>query len=364
MNAAKAAASTRPIWLIPLLFILVSTDVAAQLRGRVVDTNGGRIHGAQVDLWSADERLAVSWTDSTGVFTFSPDVVATATRTHVSRIGFRSSWAEFDPAADTLFVVRLEVEPVQLAPVAAAPEDAVCPQSEDNAARRIWSAAAGRYSPHTWARGASVEYLFRESRLIPATAVGTLDDRELEERSMRYVGARSVPTIGRYYDINRRFKEEGYARATGHDHPYWKYPALEGRHAHHFASRAFGDAHVLALMRADADGYRIAFCPVSTGKPAIHGVLLISPDTAFVSARWRYTLPRQSEIAGGQVTFVPRDDDDLVAEQHLLPMTGSLWYQHWASEDRFVQRWSVFLAWRIGASDEAPDWTSGAHDAR
>lgn len=332
--------------------LLAPTEAVSQVSGQVTDSGGRPIHGALVELSGSAGPMIFQATDSAGRFYFQARANSGNDKLRVSYPGMTTTTISVvEPG--TPLLIRLDTHPFALDPIIASRIAVKCPYQDEKDARQLWIAARSKYSSSTWARGLSISYLYSERSLESASHIASIPDTDLEQRSVTYVGATSTRTAGRYYNVNRQFVETGYAVRTGHERPYWRYPALEGRHAHHFASSEFGSRHTFHLLRKSEDASVLGFCPTATTTTAIQGTLVISADTTFVSTEWTYIHPERDEMAGGRVAFVPLDQG-AVTEHHLLSADGILWWQHWGASERFTQRRSLFTRWTISTSDEIP----------
>lgn len=348
--------------IIAITAIMLFTVVRAcfgQVTGRVVNQADQPINGALVQLIDLNGVAAEQPTDSQGIFHFALAASATANTIRVSHVGMTTAVVAVT-ATGRPVTVRLEVDPITLAPVAALDIKAECPAPSQMEARLLWEAASSKYSASTWARGLTVQYLYAERSVDSPAEIGGIRDSELQPRSATYVGATNTPTNGRYLNINQQFATEGYAVRTGHERPYWRYPSLEGRHAHHFGSIEFGSTHSFTIVDNTDDSIVLGFCPTLDRFTTIQGTLVISTDTTFVSAEWKYLHVERPEVAGGRVVFVSTKHGDVAPDKrHLLAAHGLLWYKHWSMDDRFTQRRSVYTDWTISESDEFPIQISG-----
>lgn len=342
----------RTLLLIGTLWGFLAGPAVAQIRGEVRAPTGEPVAEVLVELWTPEGRGPVQLTDELGLFSFSETQAAEVTGASFSRLGFASVMERVTPGADPLVVI-LEPTPIPLPELVVEAAGEVCPNREDPEARKLWEAGRSRYSPATAERGIAMRLLWGEEAQVPGMWVGIIDEDRLRYRDHRQVGATDESTPGRYRNVNATIEESGYVVRTHLARPRWRFRSLEGQHAHHFASGVFGDRHALSLHAVDDSRFALAFCPGDRGPSGIEGVLVLSRDTAFVSARWNYVIPDRSEVAGGEVLFVPwwNPRDEL---PHLLSARGVFWRSDAVGRDRYFQRSSVFSAWSISEDEEMP----------
>ncbi len=334
----------RPL-LAALALLLCAAPAAAQLRGVVADAAGRPLAGATVELWSPRGRAGAALTEADGAFLFDAARAREAVTLAVRRIGYRPRTLPVPRDGEAR--VRLEAEPLALPALTAAVAARACPNREVPEARRLWEAARRRYAAVPAGREISVRHLVSRGEVSPG-AVGELDEVDLAPSvsgySPAYSSAVSRGVAERGYAFAQAWKAPGF-RSPDPDFVAWHYPALHSWYATHFASDLFGERHVLSIRRRGAEGISLSFCPVLTDAPWIEGTIVLSPDTAFLSASWSFHTPRPDEDAGGEVAFTPVDRRDPLPPL-LLPARGIFWRRVFGSED-YHQRGDVFLHWEV-----------------
>lgn len=272
--------------------------------------------------------------------------------------GLTISTAGWAQARDTATDREMEALPIALPELTVVAAEAACPNGEEARARDLWQTVRRQYATTTAARGMYIRSRVGEERLVPAERVGWIEEKHLRGRVHRRVGALEEPSLDRFLDVNTRIRADGYAIPRERNETSWQFVNLSGMNAHHFASDVFGERHTLSILDEDVHGVVIAFCPVRTDQPSIEGTLVVSRDSAFVSAKWRYRTPRQRQDAGGEVTFLPHWSRR-EAPPHLLAGRGVFWQQDPTWMDRYFHRVQVFTEWVISDTGEVPD-TIGA----
>lgn len=337
------------VWL--LLAIGAAMPARAQVAGRVVDADGAPLAGVRLTLERADAAPRAVVTASDGAFRFDSAASARATTLRAHRIGYTPVERAVRPG-ETDVLLRMTAVPLALEGLAASARRHRCPAPDDARARQLWSEAAARYADVTGTRG---------WELIGWQAEQTREADDLhriDEAALRPLRARPGPTATR--DVDPMIDSAGYARPLPYrdpgyralETPYfaWRYVALHGTHAYHFASPVFAAGHTFQLLGDDGAERWIGFCPVRRDRPHVSGTLRIA-EGALHSAEWRWHVPRADERAGGQVVF----DTAWVAGEarpHLVAGRGVFW-RRVAGTPRYLHVTTVAAA-RVISTDGAP----------
>lgn len=308
-------------------------DSSQQVRGRVlVAGTESPLADVLVELWSSQRLLSWSRTDQTGQFSVRAGPTAGTATLLARRMGFAAARVE-SVRSGAYVVVAMQEVAIPL------PELVVttCPGQDDSTSRRLWREAIGHYelvpdSVGVWAGGMVTRF-----RRTSADSVGFLGAGEQEWAGQ----GGGTGLTSRHW--RERVATRGYAlprrqgRYQGTEYGLWEYMQLESMAAEHFADSLFGQLHVLLAARDRGGFFEIPFCPRSTGRPEIEGAITLSPHGGLVNAWWRFVLRRESEQAGGEVTFAPLPDS---GRSFVIPIRGVLWrrprgsvlYLHWARE--------------------------------
>lgn len=333
--------------LLCLLTTLLPQGVQAQLRGTVSDIEGQPLSAAEVEIWGEHGRLGAQATAQSGQFMFPTVALRDVNRLTVTRVGYRT---ETMVPRDSVLRIELEPSPLALSSIRVEIPQKHCPNVESPDARGLWEAARQRYSDQTSSRAMGVTMLQDRASQVTRENLGHADPASLRRVDAEWVGATRTRQRGRYYDINVQIAESGYARSTNLDQPPWRLVALDGRHAHHFASPVFGERHSLSIFQASSTETVLIFCPRSRSHPWIEGTLTIGADTSFSSVAWNFQTPAPVRVGGGEVFFGSWAEDG-EARPHLMPLRSSSWIEHPRWPERYEHRYSVFTTWTVRATD-------------
>jgi hypothetical protein len=322
-----------------LLFGFLATSLQAQVRVTVVTPDSQPVTGAVVELWSSNSRTASAVTNGLGQTAFSRDLAERSLALLVRRIGFSPTRHEIGLTDGD---VRVVLTPLA-ASLPAVSIDAArrsCPHAESVEGRSLWDSARKLYNDtSTSTRASELEHYSGD---ISPDSLGVIDASNLTD-GLR--GTNSVALRGYRQDIDR----EGYVwalRGKHHswDYGIWRYPLLEADYAQHFAEPRFGKYHTFTVL-SDLSGERaIQFCPRDRSRTGLEGVLRLDARGSFVSARWTFWNPkRDAELAGGEVAFVPRDQE--ADHPVLLAAYGLFWRK--LPTGRYYQRWQRYNRWVV-----------------
>jgi hypothetical protein len=336
---ARSSDARRPnafACLVAALLLAVAAPLGGQVRGRVVDGDGGPLGGARVELWAPSTRLAVRITDGSGAFSFDEEETGPATGILVSRIGFAPSNTTISSGQEPVIVVLTAAPVVLDGPVVRARRTRPCPNRDDPEARALWRAVSARYSrPDT---GGIAVRLVHAAATGPWTDVGPIDEASLLPSGRARRSSR--------HDVNPR-DGYGFRIAASHheDFAAWWYRALGSTGAGHFIDASFAIHNSLSIRARTEEVTVVAFCSRNLDRTAvgIEGILHIGPDTTLVSAQWTFHPPRLREEAGGEVTFVPHTGAG--GQPWLMPASSLYWRRVSVREDLFFYRWERYGEW-------------------
>ncbi len=264
------------------LIMASAPTVTAQVSGTVREPGGIPVAEATVALWKGSREVARTITDGQGGFRLTGDSSGEGAVLLVRRIGFR-------PTSMPLGVKRTGLS-VSLEPVATALPEVVttaarraCPNRDEPEARRLWHAMSEHYATH-------------------------LHTDDIQASSVGRGGEVAALEVG---------VEAGFAKH-----------------------------HSLGLWRTDDGSLTITFCGRDHSKPYLEGTLLVSRDTALVTARWKYRTPSPHEDAGAEVTFLspPRRASIWL----LVPLRSVFWRRLGGSDKLYVQEASAYREWKVG----------------
>jgi hypothetical protein len=284
-----------------ILVMASAPAVAAQVSGMVHEPGGIPVAEATVALWKGSREVARTITDAQGGFHFTLDSSSEATALLVRRIGFR-------PTSMPLGVNRtglsITLEPVvtDLPEVVTTAARRACPNRDEPEARQLWHAMSEHYATHLHSDDIQASSIGRGGE-VTALEVGDVDESRFRPGGFVMVGKWRE-------SLFRSIAHNGYARRLkpGDDligeYFHWRYARLDRELSEHFVEREFARNHSLGLWRAEDGSVTITFCGRDHSKPYLEGTLLVSRDTALVTARWKYRTPSPHEDAGAEVTFV------------------------------------------------------------
>jgi hypothetical protein len=287
-----------------LLAAMGAAPASAQVQGRVVDASDRPVADAVVELWAAPGRPADTRTDFDGRFVIAGVQAEPGSMLTVRRLGMRTRTVQL-AGGDTALVVRMDVQPVVLAPLSVASTRArTCPNREDPRARALWERMRSRY----WQPSSDSVPIFGFFEV--RSGVGARADAYDPGAGRVGAGWTPGPLVVAWPEFMVR---SGYAtRASGgagERTASWSYRALDGGTMQDFTGEYFGAAHTFSLLGAAAGRMTIAFCPRErmgrTGQ--IEGSLVLDADTTLSWAGWRFRTPAPDEDAGGEASFEPPD---------------------------------------------------------
>ncbi len=287
---------------IAILAALAATPAAAQVRGRVVDAAERPVPDAVVELWVGSRQAGAARTDERGGFELAAVPAQDGAMLTVRRVGLQTQTVPLT-SANTDLVVRMEVRPVVLPPLAvAAARRPPCPNREDPRARALWERMRSRY----WQPGADTVFVFAfmESR----TGVGEKADADDARAGRVSAGWTTGALVIAHPELMRLSGYAGRASGgVGERTAYWSYRALDDGAMQDFSGEHFGAAHTLSIVHLDAERMTIGFCPRErpgrTGQ--IQGTLVLGADTTLHAAQWTFRTPGPDEDAGGDASYYP-----------------------------------------------------------
>jgi hypothetical protein len=330
-----------------LLFSLLAFSPPGRCRAqtsvRVVDSTETPLAGASVQLWSARSLLASGITGRDGLYRFSGTELGTGTGVVVRAIGFQPVSRSI-PMRDTVLEIRLRAAALLMTGIEVQGTPPDCRRHEEPTARRLWSAAATRYSTR-YERVALGAHMRWVTGVVLADRLGQVDTAGLSWGQRGAVGSERA-------EWREWITSEGYARPPGTFSIYgrgdWDYPPLESTYAQHFADSSFGRLSKFTRVTSENGDWILTFCPQRTTKPFIVGTIEIGPDTSLVAATWEFHTQRPAERAGGEVVFAPRAAVD--SEAFLLPALGLFWREGLGPTSLF-QVWEEFRDWIVNWQD-------------
>ena len=290
--------------LIAMLAGILATPAAAQVRGRVVDASGRPVGDAVVELWASTRAAGAARTDDGGRFEIAAAPAEPGLVLTLRRVGLRTRTIHL-ASADTALEVRMDVQPVVLAPLSVlSTRRRTCPNREDPRARALWERMRSRY----WQPGADTPSVFGFMEF--RSGVGEQVDAYRPEAGSVVAGWTTGPLVIAHPWLMAR---SGYASrangGAGERTASWSYRALDGGAMQDFTGEHFGAVHTFSIVTLDAEGMTIAFCPRErpgrTGQLA--GTLGLDADTTLGWARWSFRTPHPDEDAGGEASYHPPD---------------------------------------------------------
>lgn len=312
---------------------LWGSPVEGQVHLRVQTMEGRPVAGVQVDVWGATERLGTFATDGAGRVLLDTPALEGARRVSFSHLGFTTLVASMEQVEHGS-PIRLEPRPLDLPGLTVSVEADPCTRPPTQEARRAWEAAASRYAKDTGTLKTHAAGLFT-SGMRRQPELFDVDESRLRPTSVYWAPAAWPPEQGKFTLLEEAVRREGYAtRPTmeqtlgGARHLNWIYPQLDGRHAYHFVTDAFGGLHDFRVVAEGPHGSVLAFCPNGAlgGLPGMRGTIAVSADGLLGSATWRFTVTDPDEGAGGEVIFMSFLEPGEVLP-HLVPARG-LFFRH------------------------------------
>lgn len=339
------------IWVGAIVLIhLVGSTASAQLRGRVVDAEGGPVPGVAVETWSPVRQLGVRVSDDDGTFRFTREEVQEVSGIIARRVGWKTARLRVI-SADTLLRVSMEPQPETLDGLSVkATRIPACPNREAPRARGLWLALRDQYQSRSDTSSIAT-FLSSIESIGPREEVGLADTAGTARRwikslhAHRLMWARIISTRGYGY---------GITESTGEAYAAWQYPPLESYYLSHFAEDLFGERHTLSIIRESSDEVVLRYCPRerSNRGQRIEGTLTFASDGALLQATWKYLTPRPQEDAGGEIDFTPPSASFRPAL--LLPARSVYWRR--TTGGRYYQRLYYFSEWRVVGYGQIPDW--------
>lgn len=324
---------------------LAATPAAAQIRGRVTDTEGTPLRDVLVEAWSSSDRLAGTRTDAEGRFTFTRPIAERAHSLYLYRYGYQAIRPRVEPGLVD-YELRMAADPVVIEGLVVDVAQPVCRPDEDGEARALWEAASARYDRSLERLGIAT-YL---ASTIVALSVSELGPVRVDQPGTEQRG--SAPLFRASW--RRRVERSGYARRLSAPSPdgmfeAWGYPPLEADFSTHFVDPVFGKLHRFTIEDTTSEGWLIRFCPRNEGKPSIRGILKIAPDTTVAYAEWSFDTPEPAEGAGGRVVFASAAPG---GRRWALPTEGMFWRR--GDGGKYRERYQRYEGWLVSPGDSVP----------
>lgn len=309
--------------------------VRAQLSGTVHDSEGTPVGGATVEIWSSTERIGQRTTGSDGGFAFAEAEVRLSSGLLVRSIGFRPIRVPLQRGGQMR--LQLDRKHILLDDIVVSSDRGPCQWPDDPAARRLWQASSGKYSP-TRDMAVAASARVWEGR-VAADELGYADTTALGWGA-RGRAPRAHSTWLQFLDqYGYAWPSSGYRLGSVYDR--WRYPPLESEFATHFVEDEFAANQKFAFS---ADGSTIRFCPRrGMSKATIRGELHLAHDSSIARADWRFQGRRLGEEAGGFAIFAPTAE---TGQRFLLPITGAVWRR--VDVGTYTQRWYDYKRWLLG----------------
>jgi hypothetical protein len=326
-----------------ILAMASAPAVTAQVSGTVREPGGIPVAEATVALWKGSHEMARAVSDAQGNFLFTGGSSREATVLLVRRIGFRPTSMSLGVKRDGLSVT-LERVMTALPEVVTTAALRACPNRDEPEARRVWHAMSEHYATHLHSDDIWASSIGRGGE-VTALEVGDVDESRFRPGGFAMVGKQRA-------NLFRSIDRDGYARRlkpgddlTG-EYFYWRYARLDRELSEHFVEADFARNHSLGLWHTDDGSLTITFCGRDHSKPYLEGTLLVSRDTALVTARWKYRTPSRDEDAGAEVTFLspPRRASIWL----LVPLRSVFWRRLGGSDRLYVQEASGYREWKVG----------------
>ena len=304
--------------------------LSSQVSVQVVDGGGRPVAAVQIDVYGFAELLEVASSDALGLADVTTPRWDEVRRLSLSHIGFQTLIVQAEDLPSN-GVLWLEPRPIGIAGLAVEAAGSLCPIKDDPVGRRLWEGVAARYAQDTGVRALSATYLFGAGP-VSETALFRIDKARLS--SEEAVESVSVwrPEEGVNAPLEQFAGSDGYSwrparRRWGGRALNRVYPELDGRHAYHFATSAFGALHNFVVTREREGEQTLAFCPNGSGRgTTISGSLALRPGHSFVGAEWGFAADDPDEGAGGEVRFAPYDEGSMRVP-HLLAVQG-IFFRH------------------------------------
>ena len=311
-------------------------QLAAHVRGQVIDTDGRPVPGVLVELWDRGRRLAGDGSDASGRFRL-PAPAAVGPRAVLARgIGLEPLRRVLGER-DSVIILVMRPHAVELEAATVVADAILCPDSDQAEARALWLRAASHYDVALTAYGVYSEaHVF--AGFVPPESLGVADTTRLVRTALgggysALAFATRFASAPNYYAVRA-----GDRRLRRYDR--WSYQVIESSRAWHFADAFFASMNRLALEPEPAGDTAIAFCSSEGDRPYIRGRLHLAPDLTLASAEWEFVTPAPHEEAGGRVLFAPVDPGR--TGQPLLPMAGLFWR---AVRQRVYEEWTEYRQW-------------------
>ncbi len=298
------------------------------VRWRVVSEGLGPIPAVQVELWGRAVHLGSVTSDADGRFTIGAALMRELVRVSLHHLGFRTQILQTEAllASDSVVLSPL---PVELNGLSVVVEGCSCPRDDEVEARAVWEGARRRYQTSTGFRGGAIRY-FGSIGPVRETELFSIDQERMALLVTKWTGSAWPPEAGMFPLLEGLVRQLGYAwhRVSSRlRYLNWTYPELDGRHAYHFATDAFGGLHTFHVLSRRNDQVVLGFCPLrGSDMPTVTGTLTVVPGGGLLEAEWSFDTPEPDEEAGGRVVFVDFMDGTS-SRPHLVAGRG-IFFRH------------------------------------
>jgi hypothetical protein len=348
----------RSAWIALLWLAVLCKPLGAQsVSGRVTGPHGP-LADAVVILHDSTGEYGRALTSATGRFAFELEPSVVPIFLLVRAIGFVPLSFRLPSPISAPVSIALVPFAQPLPDLAIHATKARCPTNPTAQAGRLWEAARTRYTVPRPDQG--LEFL---GRLVKETVdpkrIGEIDEERLQPGLKGQNGSMRAPASASIDDAEYGRRLDGdldllLSVAKGNDlYALWWYPALDSWQVDHWVQPAFGNNHELSAIALPDGTFDLIFCPRSTKRPSISGVLTLSADTTLQSAIWAFQTGKPHEYAGGRVDFRPLTASTAT---FLEPTLGVFW-RKLAGGQRFVQRVMAFSRMTVGADRAIPGRT-------
>lgn len=342
-----------------ILMLALAVEGGAQTQLRILGINDQPIPGALVEIMGEGRQLGWVTAGADGRVEVPAESWSEARRLNIRHIGYQPHILAIGAVPDD-GVVRIQPRAVRISGLEVVASSTSCPVQDDPAARAIWAQVADQYADDTGTRDVEGQWL-AERGPVRETELFESDPDRLQRGHYGWIGGTSGAEAYQRPLLESVVENDGYAwepslGRSSRRHLNWAYPELEGRHAYHFATSAFGARHDMAVAERGAGWVSLVFCPKEEGRDgaSIFGRLTMSDDGWFLSAEWLVDTEDPDEGAGGEVTFMTVEEQ-ASQKPHLLAARG-LFFRHngrpapYPDLPRdYYRELRIYLDWQVGS---------------